>query len=149
MGRITIPLYYCKSKVPLVIFGTSGLKNRGKKWIGIIDTGSEVSMFDWSLLDNGFKSNDAPGETKFIGVNGEGSATKVSVVSGDVVFLAKDSKEYTLPVIGATYDFSALKETFCQRTKKNVDITAIFGSDFLKEHEARIDYRNKRITFNI
>lgn len=144
MERIVIPLYYCKSKVPLVVFKAGGTE----KHIGIVDTGSEVSMFDWSLMADGFDSEDAPGETNFVGVNGEGSATKVSLVKGDITFRTKDGEHCTLSATGVTYDFSALTETFRKRTKKDISISAILGSDFLKEHNAKIDYKNKTLAID-
>ena len=144
MARIIIPLYHFKSRVPLVVFKAGG----DEKHVGIVDTGSEVSMFDWSLTADGFDSEDAPGETNFVGVNGEGSATKVSLVKGDVTFKTKDGDHCTLSVAGVTYDFSALTETFRKRTKKDISISAILGSDFLKEHNAKIDYKNKTLTID-
>lgn len=144
MGRITIPLYYCKSKVPLVLFRAGG----DEKCIGFIDTGSEVSMFDFSLVDKGFQVGEISGETNFVGVNGEGDATTVHVLKGDITMKTKDGDYQAIDVAGITYDFSALTDAFRKKTEKDISISAIFGSDFLKEHNAKIDYKNKILTID-
>ena len=144
MERIIIPLYYCKSKVPLVLFKIDDNEKR----IGFIDTGSEVSMFDQSLLNGGFQTSEISGETNFVGINGEGDATTIHLIKGDVGFKTKNKEYSTIEVVGVTYDFSALTEVFRKKTEQNICISAIFGSDFLKEHDARIDYKNKTLTIN-
>lgn len=144
MGRIVIPLYYCKSKVPLVLFKAGGDEKR----IGFIDTGSEVSMFDFSLVDDGFQAGEISGETNFVGVNGEGGATTVNVIKGDITMKTKDEEYRAIDVAGITYDFSALTDAFRKKTEKDISISAIFGSDFLKEHNAKIDYKNKTLTID-
>lgn len=144
MGRITIPLYYCKSKVPLVLFRAGGDEKR----TGFIDTGSEVSMFDFSLVDDGFQAGEISGETNFVGVNGEGDATTVHVLKGDITMKTKDGDYQAIDVAGITYDFSALTDAFRKKTEKDISISAIFGSDFLKEHNAKIDYKNKTLTID-
>lgn len=144
MGRIIIPLYYCKSKVPLVLFRAGGDEKR----IGFIDTGSEVSMFDPSLMVEGFESVESSGETNFVGVNGEGESTKVELIKGDVVFSEKNGERHAVETLGVTYDFSALTDAFRRKTEKNISISAIFGSDFLKEYNAKIDYKNKTLTID-
>ena len=144
MGRIIIPLYYCKSKVPLVLFRSV----LGEKRIGFIDTGSEVSMFDPSLMVEGFESVESSGETNFVGVNGEGESTKVELIKGDVVFSEKNGERHAVETLGVTYDFSALTDAFRRKTEKNISISAIFGSDFLKEYNAKIDYKNKTLTID-
>lgn len=144
MGRIIIPLYYCKSKVPLVLFKTGGDEKR----IGFIDTGSEVSMFDLSLVDDGFQAGDVSGETNFVGVNGEGDVTTINVLNGDITMKTKDGEYHEIDVAGITYDFSGLTDAFRKKTEKDISISAIFGSDFLKEHNAKIDYRSKTLTID-
>ena len=142
MGRIIIPLYYCKSKVPLVLFRSV----LGEKRIGFIDTGSEVSMFDPSLMVEGFKSVKSSGETNFVGVNGEGESTKVELIKGDVVFWAKDGERHAVETVGVTYDFSALTDAFRRKTGKDISISAIFGSDFLKHYRAKIDFKDNTLS---
>lgn len=142
MGKIVIPLYYCKSKVPLVLFRAGG----DEKHVGIIDTGSEVSMFDPSLMVEGFESVESSGETNFVGVNGEGESTKVELIKGDVVFWAKDRERHTVETVGVTYDFSALTDAFRRKTGKDIAISAIFGSDFLKHYRARIDFTDNTLS---
>ena len=142
MGRITIPLYYCKSKVPLVLFRAGGDEKR----IGFIDTGSEVSMFDFSLVDDGFRAGEISGETNFVGVNGEGESTKVELVKGDITFKEKNNACHVIEMTGVTYDFSALTDAFRKKTEKDITISAIFGSDFLKEYNAKIDFMDNTLS---
>ena len=145
MARITIPLYYCKSKVPLVLFRAGGDEKR----IGFIDTGSEVSMFDPSLMDEGFHTKVTSGETNFVGVNGEGESIKVELVKGNIAFKEKNNACHIIEMTGVTYDCSALTDAFRKKTEKNISISAIFGSDFLKEYNAKIDYKNKTLTIDV
>lgn len=145
MSRIEIPLYYCKSRVPLVLFRLEG----GEKHVGIIDTGSEVSMFDFSLKDGGMNEVNDGTETSFIGVNGSGKTSRVSQVEGDITFKTKDDEHFQVRVDGVLFDFGSLTEAFQRRTGKDMSISALFGSDFLKEHDAKIDYKKKRLTITV
>ena len=144
MGRIIIPMYFCKSRVPLVLFRLEG----DEKHVGIIDTGSEISMFDFSLKDSGMSEVNDGTETSFIGVNGSGKTSKVSQVKGDVTFKTKDDEHFKVKVDGVLFDFGSLTEAFQRRTDKNISISALFGSDFLKKYNARINYRNKTLTID-
>ena len=145
MSRVEIPLYYCKSRVPLVLFRL----NDDEKHIGIIDTGSEVSMFDFSLTDSGMEEVDDATETSFIGVNGSGETNKVSQVKGELIFKTKGDELAAVNVDGVLFDFGSLTEAFQRRTEKNVSISALLGSDFLKRRAAKIDYKKKTITITV
>ena len=139
MERVTIPLYYCKSRIPLVMFRLG----EDTKYIGIIDTGSEVSMFDHSLKGCGVSSAEADEETSFVGVNGESDSGRIRRVGATVNFKQKNGELCPVEACGVYYDFTNLKEVFTRRTGKDMPVVAIFGSDFLKEYNAKIDYRSK------
>lgn len=143
MSRITIPLYYCKSRVPLVMFKLQG----DAKYIGIIDTGSEISMFDPTLTDDGL-SVVSNSETSFVGVNGESGTSNVIQVKGDIYFKTKDKDTCSVGISGVEYDFGGLTRVFQERFNKQISISAIFGSDFLKGYNAKIDFKNKTLTID-
>lgn len=145
MSRIEIPLYYCKSRVPLVLFRLTD----DEKHVGIIDTGSEVSMFDFSLKDSGIEEVNDGTETSFIGVNGSGKTSKVAQVKGELVFKTKGDEYIPVQAEGVLFDFGSLTEAFQRRTEKDISISALLGSDFLKGHDAKIDYRKKTITITV
>lgn len=145
MSRIEIPLYYCKSRVPLVLFR---LTDDGDKHVGIIDTGSEVSMFDYSLKGSGMDEMNDGVDTSFIGVNGSGKTSKVSQVKGELVFRSAET-DCVVQAEGVLFDFGSLTEAFQRRTEKDISISALLGSDFLKKYDAKIDYRRKKLTITI
>jgi hypothetical protein len=141
---MTIPLYYCKSRVPLVMFRMSD----GQVHVGIVDTGSEVSMFDASLIGQGMRVIDDEKMTNFVGVNGDGGTSKVTQLEGTIGLKSKDGELHDVPVSGVTYDFTNLTAVFRNRIKKNITISAILGADFLKEYNAKIDFKNKTLTID-
>lgn len=144
MSRIEIPLYYCKSRVPLVVFWLDD-----EKYIGIVDTGSEVSMFDFSLKGSGMSEVNQNVGTSFVGVNGPGGESQVSQVEGELAFKNIHGNYITVGANGVLYDFVGLTSVFRNRTKKNISISAILGCDFLKEHEAKIDLKRKKMTITV
>ena len=144
MGRITIPLYYCKSRVPLVVFR---LDNE-KPYVGVVDTGSEITMFDEKLKDDGFDAEDMNLETSFIGVNGEGEHKNVLSVENKICFKTKDDELKNVCVNGILFDLTGLTEVFQRKIDKKFVISAIIGADFLKQKNAKIDFRSKTLTID-
>ena len=144
MNRKTIPFYFCKAKVPLAIFR---LKN-GKKYVAVIDTGSEVSMFDPGLQDEGLNTLDNGDETSFVGVNGESGTVSIVHVSDELDFKTKDGEIISVPITGILYDMTDLTNVFQRKFNKDIVISAIIGSDFLKEYNAKIDFKNKTLTLD-
>lgn len=144
MQRITIPLYYCKSRVPLVVFR---LEN-DKPYVGVIDTGSEITMFDEKLKDEGMNVTDMDLETSFIGVNGEGERRSALPVDDDIRFRTKEGDMVSVKTDGILFDLTGLTEVFQRKVDKDFTISAIIGSDFLKTRNAKIDYRSKTLTID-
>ena len=140
MERVKVPIHYCKSRVPLVVFRALDDKPR----VGIVDTGSEVTMIDHALISNGMEVIDeGEGRTSFVGVNGEGGASTVTRVSGTVRM-----NDYDVPMSGVAYDCSNLSRIFSARADKEINVSMIIGSDFLKERNSKIDYKNKTMTID-
>ena len=140
MERIRIPLHYCKSRVPLVVFRALDDKPR----VGIIDTGSEVTMIDPALIGNGMEVVEGnEGQTSFVSVNGEGGFNTVAHVSGTVRM-----SDYDIQMSGISYDCSNLSRVFSARADKEINVSMIIGSDFLKERNSKIDYKNKTMTID-
>ena len=144
MERIRIPLRYCKSRVPLVVFRALD----GKPRVGIVDTGSEITMIDHSLIGNGMETVEGGGSTSFVGVNGEGDANTVSRVAGSINVKSVDGDIYDIPMGGVEYDCSGLSRVFSNRMDREIEVSAIIGSDFLKERNSKIDYKNKTLTID-
>ena len=144
MERKTIPFYFCKSKVPLAVFR---LRN-GKKYVAVIDTGSEVSMFDPDLKDDGLDTIENGDETSFVGVNGESGTVSIVHVSDELDFKTKDGEIISVPIAGILYDMKELTSVFQRKFNKDIVISAILGSDFLKEYNAKIDFKNKTLTID-
>ena len=144
MNRIAIPLHHCRSRVPLVVFRTSDDRPR----VGIVDTGSEVTMFDPSLIGNGMDATEGGGRTSFVGVNGEGDAGMVTRVSGTVGVRSKDGNDYDIPLSGVAYDCSNLSRIFSERMDKEINVSMILGSDFLKDRNSKIDFKKKTLTID-
>lgn len=144
MGRLKIPFYYCKSRVPLVIFRLRGEKT----YVGLIDTGSEITMFDPSMKDEGMSVDEIPQMTSFVGVNGDGDPTSVFRASDTIRFKTKDEEMVDVPVTGIFYDMTGLSVVFEKKLEKKFPISAIFGADFLKDANAKIDFRSKTLTID-
>lgn len=144
MGRVKIPLYYCKSRVPLVIFRLK----ENKPYVGLIDTGSEVTMFDITLKDDGMSVINTDLETSFVGVNGEGDQKNVCQVEDILRFKDSDEQMQNIKTDGVLFDLTGLTEVFQRKFNKDVRISAIFGCDFLKERNAKIDFRSKTLTID-
>ena len=127
-------------RVPLVVFRTLDDKPR----VGIVDTGSEVTMIDRALMGNGMEVVEGGGSTSFVGVNGEGGASTVTRVSGTVRM-----NDYDVPMSGVAYDCSNLSRIFSARADKEINVSMIIGSDFLKERNSKIDYKNKTLEIDL
>lgn len=97
-------------------------------------------MFDPSLIGNGMEVVEGGGSTSFVGVNGEGGASTVTRVSGTIRM-----NDYDIPMSGVEYDCSGLSRVFSNRMNKEIEVSAIIGSDFLKERNSKIDYKNKTL----
>ena len=144
MSRKTIPFYFCKSRVPLVVFRLRD----DKPLVAVVDTGSEVTMFDTSMEDCGLSVSDTEDETSFVGVNGESDVKSLRKVNGLLSFKTKDGDRCHATVEGILYDMTGITQVFRRRINKDIRISAILGSDFLKKNSANIDYRDRTLAIN-
>ena len=145
MERKVIPFYFCKSRIPLVVFSLGDDK---PFFVGVIDTGSEVTMFDYKMKDQGLTVLDTQEETSFVGVNGESGSKSLTKFRDFIRFTTKEHVPVSVPVSGILYDMTGLTEVFTRKLGKDITISAIFGADFLKEYNAKIDFRNKTMTIS-
>ncbi len=143
MNKITVPIYYCKSRIPLVVFFL-----KDKPFVAILDTGSEQTMVDCRMKDEGMSTSKTDIETKFIGVGGKSAATSVENVSDVITFSSKESEKRQVRLRGMLFDLSEISEAFRRKSGKDVRISAIIGADFLKAKGASIDFGSRTITFN-
>lgn len=143
-NKIVVPLYYCRSRIPLVVF-----YYKEKPFVGLVDTGSEKTMLDFTMRDEGIEVKESNIETNFVGVNGEGGVDSVFDVDDMIQFKTKDDALFPVCVKGVLFDLSNISTIFQKKSGKAVKISAIIGSDFLKERNAKIDFKNKNLTVEV
>lgn len=131
---IRIPLLFCDSKVPLVCFGVAD-----KKYYAIIDTGSEISMYDFSMKNLFDMIQDLP-RSSCVGINGRAEFNASTVLAGSIIL---NEKEFKLN--GLLYNLIQFSHHFKDDIENDIEISAIIGSDFLKKYNAVIDFDNKEL----
>ena len=140
MKRVTIPLRFRRSRIPLVNFRLAG----DETYYALIDTGSETTLFDAALKDKvEIKEIEADGD--FTGIGGKVEYKGIQYT--DTSFILPGDIE--LPFIGLIHDMTALSKHFKDKNKEYVRISAIIGSDLLKKHDAKIDYKNRTLTLSV
>lgn len=135
--RISIPLVEFDSKVPVV-----KLNLGDRELFALVDTGSESTLFDKNLDGiNGIKKKELDHDMSFVGLQGKADDFKVVVLRG--TFRHGDDK---VKIGGISADLSTIGEHFKRNYNSDITISMLLGSDFLKEHNARIDYRNNTLS---
>lgn len=142
MERKTIPLRFCKSKVPLVTFRLAG-----EEYYAIVDTGSETTMLNISLEEH-LKTREIEGDGALVAMNGRNEYSKITQGVGRVTLLTKDKEEIQVILGGLIYDLTAISTHFKHKNNEYIPIAAIIGGEFLKHYNAKIDYKNKTMTID-
>jgi predicted aspartyl protease len=140
MERVTIPLRFRKSRIPLVNFRLAG----DETYYALIDTGSETTLLDVALKDK-VEVKSIEDEGNFVGIGG--STDYKTIEFADTSFILPGDIE--LPFIGLMHDMTALSKHFMDKNKEYIRISAIIGSDLLKKHDAKIDYKNRTLTISV
>lgn len=103
----------------------------------LVDTGAAASLLDINQA-NDYKFKFQHSEHTFSGVGGLMDGYRVSNYKFD-----HDSTTLNVYPFGA--DLKEVNESF---TENGMPIVGVLGSDFLKTHDAIIDYKNLRLTIN-
>ena len=143
MGKKIIPLHFCKSKVPLIVFEIGD-----KKYYAILDTGSEITLISDKLKDI-INIVDSDLQTSFTGVGGSTEYQNVKQGCSNIILKDKDDEVVTAVIGGAFYNLKSVSSHFKDKSGEFIDISAIIGGDFLKHYEAKINYKEKTLTLNI
>ena len=142
MERKTVPLRFCKSKVPLVTFRLAG-----EEHYAIIDTGSDITMLDVSLKDK-IKTKEIDLEMSCVGVNGGSEYQKVIQGACRADLITSENESVNVVFGGMIYDLKAISNHLESRNKERINVSALLGGDFLKHHNAKIDYKKKTLTID-
>lgn len=103
----------------------------------LVDTGAAASLLDINQA-NDYKFKFRLSDQKFSGVGGLSNGYRVSNYKFD-----HDSISLNVYPFGA--DLKEVNESF---TANGMPIAGVIGSDFLRTHDAIIDYKNLKLTIN-
>lgn len=142
MERKTIPLRFCKSKVPLVTFRLAG-----EEHYAIIDTGSEITMLDIGLKEK-IKTKEIDTETNLVGVNGGSGYQNFLQGACKAELNTVEGETINTMFGGMVHDLKAISSHFKDKNGEYIKISALIGGDFLRHYQAKIDYKKKTITID-
>lgn len=140
MGKCTVKLSDTENSIPVVRF------HIGNALTGyaIVDTGSEVSIFDTVFVaenQNAFASSiSLPCALAHIAGTDEDPKTKYYSTT---VTLGEEQKSF--PITALSYPINHLSKFF-RESRENINVTAIFGTDFLSDTNANINFETKEMT---
>lgn len=113
------------------------VKLNNRNAVLLIDTGAAASLLDINQA-NDYKFKFHQTEHKFSGVGGISEGYRITNYKFD-----HDSITLNVYPFGA--DLKQVNESF---TENGMPIAGVIGSDFLKTHDAIIDYKNLELTIN-
>ena len=142
MERKTIPLRFCKSKVPLVTFRLAG-----EEHYAIIDTGSETTMLGNQLKEH-LKTREIEGSGALVAMNGRNEYSKITQGVCRATLETEGGEQIQVVLGGLMYDLSAISSHFRHKNNQHIPIAAIIGGEFLKHYQAKIDYSNDILSIN-
>lgn len=142
MEKKTVPLRFCKSRVPLVTFRIAG-----EEHYAIIDTGSETTMLS-NQLEEHLKTREIEGNGALVAMNGRNEYSKITQGVCRVTLETKDGEQVEVVLGGLMYDLSAISSHFRHKNDQYIPIAAIIGGEFLKHYNAKIDYKKKTLTID-
>ena len=140
MERKTIPLRFCKSKVPLVTFLLAG-----EEHYAIIDTGSETTMLGNQLKEH-LKTREIEGSGALVAMNGRNEYSKITQGVCRATLETEDEEQIQVVLGGLMYDLSAISSHFRHKNNQHIPIAAIIGGEFLKHYNAKIDYSDNTLS---
>lgn len=148
MQKLTLSFLNCKSPIPIVRFPLSD----GKSTCAIIDTGSETSVYDSSTKDcypELITKTKHFGKQEYIGVY-ETMEMDVNLSVLKLNVLRDNGEEVEFKIAAYEHQtFHLIGEKLQGREELSDNILLLIGSDTLSYYNARIDMKNKCITFYI
>ena len=133
MRKIKFPFASKETNVPVVRF----FLPNGKEAYGIVDSGSESTLLSKKLVrDNKDCFEELPVENMMdvIGIAGKDSTV---VVEQKAMIRFNKRHKTTFEIVGMLFDFTVISSHF-----HDIEISALFGSDFLEKNNVIIDYEN-------
>ena len=140
MERKTVPLRFCKSRVPLVTFRLAG-----EEHYAIIDTGSEISIISEELKDR-IKTKEIDAETNLVGVNGSTGYRNLVQGACRISLGTNDGEEIEVVLAGMVSNLDAVSSHFKDKNGEFIPIAALIGGDFLKHYKAMVNYQNDTLS---
>ena len=132
---ITIPFTDLGKNIPAVAFT---LGEDPTTYYALLDTGTETTLFDWSLRDKeGVDALATESSVNFINVGGESPHQDYVPVSLDTRF---NSNKDSVSISGILYDLSIISNSF-----DSFNISGLIGSDFFESTDAVINYDEKTL----
>lgn len=133
---VKIPFVKSKSEVPVIPF-----YRNGKHLYALVDTGSESTLFDNSIVDDGTMfSIELEREMDFIGLNGKTEKKPIRGVTSMVNMNGLD-----VQVSGINADLTSIRNHLNDMYDEDIRIDAVFGADFLGWYLAKIDFDKREI----
>ena len=140
MERKTVPLRFCKSRVPLVTFRLAG-----EEHYAIIDTGSEISIISEELKDR-IKTKEIDAETNLVGVNGSTGYRNLVQGASRISLGTNDGEEIEVVLAGMVSNLDAVSSHFKDKNGEFIPIAVLIGGDFLKHYKAMANYQNDTLS---
>jgi hypothetical protein len=140
-----------KISIPITVVQVEGggyhltVKSRFSSFVGgflIIDTGASMSAFDRETCIPFSEENFQVSEIQSSGITSESLHAKPVHIKK--IYIGRFRFEISQAVV---LDLSHIKHLYEQFAKKN--IIGLLGSNFLKEHNAIIDYKNNLLYLDI
>ncbi len=136
MEKVSIPFYKDDSSIPLIRF----LLPNGEEAVALLDSGADSTVFSKKLFEkypDCFCKEGEYNSINFVDFTGGNKSMVVHERYLPISF-SKDSGQFR--VKGLVYDLSHISDHF-----KDVEISALFGTDTLDKIGAVVDFRNKTV----
>lgn len=134
--------------IPVIRFFT---ENSSKEQYAILDTGSEISMFDSNFVKSAKKEFNIKVTEHKINMIGVGADSNVPIVNcaGKVKLKCEGDNIYFLEFDNAmVFALDKLSNHITNEKGKQITVSAIFGNDLLNTIKAKIDYENRMLVIN-
>ena len=139
--KVEIPFVDYGSDVPVV-----KVRLKDKEVYCIIDTGSEITLFDKSLKDS--LTIQEVQKMSLVGVSGN-NAAMTSTVSTAVGIPMGKNKLFVANLSGYLNDLSIVNNHFAGALDTDVRISILFGSDMFNLFNCKIDFEKRIVTFHL
>lgn len=143
MSKHIVKLTDTENNIPVVRFHIGN----GQAGYAIIDTGSEVSIFDTDFVSDNMNSFEKTDSTPY-GVShiaGADLNTQSSYYSTTVTVGEDNPMSFSMAAL--SYPIYHLSKFF-EESRENINVTAIIGTDVLSKTRVDINFETKEITLN-